>query len=302
MTTAGQSYYRKAVRRAVESIVSSLDTALDLHELAKVAAVSPFHFHRIFRGMLGETPLGMHRRLRLERAAWTLQQTSKPVTRIAFEAGYETHESFTRAFRARFAKTPREFRDGALRHRLASRAGVHFSDPATIEIDLPKLEEPASMHVRVEDHPEQRVFTIRHTGPYNQIHTAFARLGEMAGQHGLFAVARGMVALYHDDPELVAPADLRSDAGLLVGDDAKCPEGLQQAHIGAGRFACAIHEGPYTTLGDTWARLMGHWLPNSTHRLGNGLSYELYLNNPVDTPEPALKTELRVPLAELRTT
>jgi transcriptional regulator GlxA family with amidase domain len=53
-----QSFYELAVRRAVERVLASLDEALDLERLARHAALSPFHFHRIFRGMLGETPLG----------------------------------------------------------------------------------------------------------------------------------------------------------------------------------------------------------------------------------------------------
>lgn len=94
-----QSFYQAAVTRAVQRIVETPDDALDLDALAKEAALSSYHFHRIFRGMLGETPLGMHRRLRLERAAARLLDTDEPVTTIAFEAGYETHESFTRPWR-----------------------------------------------------------------------------------------------------------------------------------------------------------------------------------------------------------
>ena len=109
-----QSFYELAVRRAVERVVSELDQALDLHALAKGAALSPFHFHRVFRGMLGETPLELQRRLRLERAACSLVNEDVSVTTVAFAAGYETHESFTRAFRAHYACSPSEFRQRAL--------------------------------------------------------------------------------------------------------------------------------------------------------------------------------------------
>lgn len=68
--------YQRAVELAISEIVVNLDRALDFHQLARRAAMSPFHFHRVFRGMVGETPLEMHRRLRLERAAWTLRHES----------------------------------------------------------------------------------------------------------------------------------------------------------------------------------------------------------------------------------
>ncbi len=86
-----RSFYEVAVRKVAEVVAADLDRALDLDELARTAAMSPFHFHRVFRGMIGETPLSLQRRLRLERAASALLETDEPVTTVAFSAGYETH-------------------------------------------------------------------------------------------------------------------------------------------------------------------------------------------------------------------
>ena len=135
-------FYERVVRAAAQCIVDSMDEALDLAELAELAeraALSPLHFHRIFRGMLGETPLELHRRLRLERAAWRLRTAGARVTHVAFEAGYETHESFTRAFRDAYGTSPSEFRERAQvqctprdQTRLFERAApyaLHFRDP-----------------------------------------------------------------------------------------------------------------------------------------------------------------------------
>lgn len=91
-------------------LIADLDAAIDLGVLASRAAASSFHFHRIFRGMVGETPLSLSRRLKLERAAWVLTNTDQSVLDVAFSAGYETHESFTRAFRAAYSTSPSGFR------------------------------------------------------------------------------------------------------------------------------------------------------------------------------------------------
>ena len=64
-----RSFYEQAVQRAIDEIVGNLDEALDLETLAAGAGLSPFHFHRMFRGMVGETTLELVRRLRSERAA-----------------------------------------------------------------------------------------------------------------------------------------------------------------------------------------------------------------------------------------
>ena len=96
--------------RVLLHIQRNLDEETPLEDLARVAAFSPYHFHRIFRGMLGESVKEHIRRLRLERSAMRLKHSDTPVTMIAFEAGYESHEAFTRAFRSMRGMTPSQFR------------------------------------------------------------------------------------------------------------------------------------------------------------------------------------------------
>src|SRR6185436_20700588 len=109
--------YRERMLAVLVHIQEHLDDPLPLEELADVAHFSPFHFHRIFRGMVGESVKEHVRRLRLERAAHRLRFTGEPVTEIALDAGYQTHESFTRAFGAMFGESPSEFR---INHRVAA--------------------------------------------------------------------------------------------------------------------------------------------------------------------------------------
>lgn len=311
MKNETRSFYETAVRGAVDRIFEKLDEALDLTALARSAALSPLHFHRIFRGMIGETPLELHRRLRLERAAHELANGSAPVTRIAFTAGYETHESFTRAFGERYGASPSAFRQSASDARsacarppqieLAARSGIHFHGGHRPErpLGLPftPITGDSSMHVDLKDLPELRVAAVRHIGPYNRISEAFQRVGEIAGPAGLIRPpSTEMLALYHDDPEATPVDQLRSDAALTVPDDAVIPGGLTEIRIPASRYAYTTHLGPYTGLGDAWQELMGSWLPRSGHRLGNGPSFEIYRNTPMDTPPEKLRTELYIPI------
>src|SRR5580698_8818879 len=93
------------IEESVRYIVEHLDETIDLRDLADHACLSRFHFHRVFQALLGETVGEMVRRLRLERAGRRLAATKIPITELAFEAGYSTHEAFIRAFRAAFACT-----------------------------------------------------------------------------------------------------------------------------------------------------------------------------------------------------
>src|SRR6058998_1730991 len=128
MRAQTEQSYKERVLRVLVFIQQHLDETIELDDLARVAHFSPWHFHRLFRGMVGESVMEHVRRLRLERAAHRLKFGDQPVTRIAFEAGYETHEAFSRAFRAMFDHSPSEFRDS---HHVmpvrSSPSNVHFA-------------------------------------------------------------------------------------------------------------------------------------------------------------------------------
>jgi AraC family transcriptional regulator len=304
---ATRSFYEAAVVRALKRIVASLDDALDLSALAREVALSPFHFHRIFRGMLGETPLEMHRRLRLERAADQLCLSERAVTAIAFDAGYETHEAFTRAFRGHYGVPPSEFRERAFQAaaachggpatELATRSGLHFRKGHVVLAALNLPSGATTMEVIIETLPARRLATVRHIGPYPEIAEAFHRLGALAAAHGLYDhVDPRMLALYHDDPETTDAAYLRSDAALVIRGEVALPEGLAEASLPAGEYARFTHRGSYAGLGDAWARLMGEWLPSSGFRVGDGPPYECYVNDPRTTKTDELLTDLHVPV------
>ena len=302
------SFYEQAVHRTARRVIDSLDAALVLEALASDAALSPFHFHRIFRGMVGETPLELHRRLRLERAASHLLDGDSPITMIAFDAGYETHEAFTRAFKAEYGASPSAFRkrgEEALARcvrppqiEIKARSGIHFTrDGMPSSRIFNFVTGDSTMKVEISQGPEIRLASLRHVGPYTKISEAFSRLGAMAGPAGLFAPSAQMIAVYHDDPEVTPEDKLRSDAAISVGPTTKVPAGFSETRIPAGRYAHTSFKGPYTELPDAWTRLMGEWLPKSGHRLGGGVSYELYRNDPTNTKPEDLLTDLFIPIA-----
>jgi len=153
------------------------------------------------------------------------------------------------------------------------------------------------MKVEIKEKPELRAAAVRHVGPYNQIGEAFGRLDAIVRPAGLLKPDTQMIAIYHDDPESTPTDQLRSDAAVTVSSGDAVPKGLSEQRVPAGRYACATHVGPYEQLGDAWARFMGEWLPASGHRIGDGVSYEVYLNNPMNEPDKQkLKTEMCVPI------
>ncbi len=153
------------------------------------------------------------------------------------------------------------------------------------------------MDVTIETMPELTVFAVRHLGPYNQISNAFAELGKRAAAAGLLGFPGvTMLAVYHDDAEETPADQLRSDAGLSVPKGTPPVEGLSVFTLPAGTYARTTHLGSYDRLGDTWAHLMGGWLPRSGHRVAGTPSFEIYRNHPGNAKTEELRTDLYVPL------
>src|SRR6185436_9811401 len=161
--------YRERMLAVLVHIQEHLDDPLPLEELADVAHFSPFHFHRIFRGMVGESVKEHVRRLRLERAAHRLRFSGDRVTDIALEARYESHEAFTRAFRDMFGESPSAFR---VRRRVAAHgpapSGVHFAAEGELAGFRRVLRRGAPLSARVEDLADVRVAFVRHLGAYTE--------------------------------------------------------------------------------------------------------------------------------------
>jgi AraC family transcriptional regulator len=266
--------YQERILRVLVHIQTHLDDPLSLDELAGIACFSPFHFHRIFRGIVGE-PVKEHvRRLRLERAAARLKFSAQPVIDIALDAGYESHEAFTRAFRAGFGESPSAYRSGRL-------------------ADAPP-ESPIA--VGIEQVPEMRIAFIRHVGAYQEVGAAWSRLFSWLVPRGLYRADTKLLGICHDDPEVTPPDKLRYDAAVTISDSAKAEGEVGVRMLDSGEYAVAQHKGPYQKLGDTYARICGEWLPWSGRELASTASIERYLNNPQMTSPENLLTDVMLPL------
>jgi AraC family transcriptional regulator len=289
--------YKERMLRVLLYIQRHLDEDPSLYKLASVAAFSPYHFHRIFRGMLGES-VGEHiRRLRLERAAMRLKHSDTPITMIAFEAGYESHEAFTRAFKAMRGTTPSEFRStNGTYPPLRARSRVHYREKGMItsfELDIPGGD---PMNVKIEKLNPMRVAFVRHIGPYKDCGPAWEKLCAHLGKKGLLGPDTRYIGMCHDDPE-VTPADkIRYDACATVGEDFEATGDIGVQEIEGGDYAVTTHFGPYDKFKETYAALFGQWLPTSGRECRSAPSLEFYLNDPESTDPEDLATDIYAPL------
>src|SRR5262249_19708351 len=201
--------YKQRILRVLVYIQEHLDEDLPLESLARVACFSPYHFHRIFAAMVGEGVKEHIRRLRLERAAYRLQSGRQSVIAIALDAGYQTHESFTRAFRAMFGTSPSRFRKSRqARPATAAASGVHYLPEGRLEGFNPVSRGGHPMQVRIESLAPKKVAFIRHVGPYDGegVGQTWGKLMAWSGQHGLLGPRSWCLGISHVNPH-VTPVD-----------------------------------------------------------------------------------------------
>lgn len=273
--------YESRILRVIDHIRDNPAGDLSLDGLADVAALSRFHFHRVFRAVTGETAAQAVRRVRLNTASHLLVRSRDPIARIARQVGYPSVASFARVFRDSFGVTPLAFRNrGELR--------PFFRHP-TPEITL--------MHpVEIRTEPARQLFALPHRGPYHEINHAFGKLSAVMASRDLFRHAGAMVGVFYDDPNSVPAADLRSHAGFVAKGRADMADPLEHVELPGGRQAVLTYRGPYAGLPAAYDQLYALWLPSSDEEPASSPAFEVYLNSPMDTAPEDLITELHLPL------
>jgi AraC family transcriptional regulator len=210
--------YVNRVNRAIDHVTRNLGEPLQLDDVARIACFSPYHFHRIFRALVGETLHAFVKRLRLERALFVMSRhDGTTLTDIALQCGFSSSSDFSRSFRSQYGVPPSVFDIDEFR-----RAGRDQLLDAMAPYDrnrlarLPVGENPDGFVVRIRELPERRVAYLRIHQPYvgDRVAAACARLVAWAKQRGL---AGGQWLGYQwEDPEIVPLELCRYDVGLEI--------------------------------------------------------------------------------------
>lgn len=256
--------YEERVLRVLIYIQEHLDSKLSLEQLAEIAEFSPYHFHRIFRSIVTENVTEYVRRLRLERAARALKNSTQSITTLAFDAGYETHESFSRAFRTMFGESPSQFRKKYTN--TETPVAFHFQRTFPIK-KLQEISEGVAPNISVEIHEIESLSLafFRHTGMYTKesIEKANDVIVEYFKKKKMPQEEMQVIGILYDDPEITPADKLRYDACVIV-DSLFEPNGtIGLQYIAGGDYAVMSHNGSIDTVEQTILRFYGDWLPFS---------------------------------------
>ena len=274
--------YVQRINKVVAYINNHLDETLDLKTLANEAALSDFHFHRIFKALKGEAIGGYITRLRLEATARLLRYTALTIEEIAFNIGYETPASLSKAFKKQYGISPTEYRTNKDTYIMKK------------EIINPDLALKAPKIVTLE--PKNLIY-VALTGAYRSLDygKAYEQLWAVIKAQKLFTKGIESICISYDDPKITEGSLQRSDVCLAIHKPATPQEEVSCKTLAGGKYAVFFYQGSYENLSQVYDTAV-RWVIDHQYTLREEPFFEKYLNDARRTPKEKLKTEIYIPI------
>jgi AraC family transcriptional regulator len=273
----------ESMKQAVDYIESNLDREIEYARIAQIALCSQYHFQRMF-GFLTGVPLSEYiRRRRLTLAAFDLQNGNEKIIDIALKYGYNSPDSFSRAFMAMHGIIPSKAREKGISLKAYPRITFSLSLKGVVEMNY-RIEQKNSFAVvgikRRFSHVEGLGENI---GKMWQ-ETPGETIGQIAGLgDGLVGVYSGM---YEDNT---------TDYYIAAITEKDCPETMSRLEIPTLTWAIFEITGPMpTAMADIWGRIFSEWFPTSGYEHAEAPEVEWYSNGDLSSSD--YKSEIWIPV------
>lgn len=267
--------YLRQIQRGIDYIEANLDETVELSEVSKVAGISHWHFQRIFKALTGETLKTYVRSRRLANSLERLLATDMRILDIAMRAGFESQESFTRAFKKAFGMTPNEYR------RLGDKS-LFLRKVQFDEDYIRHINENVSLEPLVYDQPPMTLVGQRTC--FYSVDSEKNNIGEKLPPLWAAFIPRideieqvvegdcyGVVNQTAEDSEL-----LQYHAAIEVLDPARPPQGMERVDVPGATYARFAHRGEAKHIDRTVNYIYSTWLPQSGKRHTYGPDLEIY--------------------------
>jgi AraC family transcriptional regulator len=286
-------FHRSQVGRAQRFIRLHLDEPLTLDTIAREAGASSYHFVRLFQAYAAETPFEFLRRIRLATSLRLLQEDPEgAITEIAMSVGYETPSAFNKAFRKILAMSPREFRN----------LGKDAQYELIYLLSKPKVPKEINMNLTskfeiVNRPPAHFVFLERRGSPPEIAPGTWEAMFPLLYAQvdpKTFVEFLGLSGMDRSRP---GEDSMIYEAGVTVSAAPSAPiKGLQHKKIEGGKYARFLLTGPYSHIWSAFSQIF-KTLADEKVKLREDFCIENYLNDPKETPEDQLLTEILIPTA-----
>lgn len=288
MNEAAATNYARRMARVLDHIDQHPDGDLRLEALAQVAAFSKFHFHRQFAATFGISVQHYVSLSRLKRAAFALAcRPELPVIDIALGAGFQTPDSFAKAFRKAFGVSPSAFREAP------DWTAWHAATSPQTQARKHAMTHYDADQVAIIDFAATPVLTMQHEGPPHLLGATLGRFIAWRRAHGAGPQRTRTFNIFHSDGEGTPQVELACSRlpGLAPG------EGMGEGTIPGGRCARLRLTGRSDDLEAPANWLYREWLPASGEVLRDFPLFCERSNFGPGLPESEMVTDLYLPLA-----
>jgi AraC family transcriptional regulator len=289
--TSSYNFHIGCILKVLIYIEEHLNEPISLEEMAKIARISPYYFHRLFRAYVGETVADYSKRIRLQRAAERLQYSDTPITDIALDTGYETPSSFTKAFNQVMNHSPRQYRK---KMQPVIRSIIERTHPS-------KKKQFSTLKPEYVTRQDESVLFIRKTGDYQVTASeAFTELVQYLKAKKLHSRVLSFYCMGLDDPLIVGRSHCRFDACVSLSEPVASSGVVGQKILPGGRFALFIIRGPYSEIEESLLNIFRFWYPTSKlHILNFDPICELVAMNDASIPDTERITKLYIPIEKI---
>lgn len=296
--------YIGRINRVLDFIENNLDKELPLDYISRISYYSPFHFHRIFTSIVGETINEYINRKRIEKIASVLMDGSDtPITELAYSYGFKSGSSFSRAFSSYYGMSPTEFKQkGSDKYskirKVDSKIGKDIITFERYICGVNNIKKWIDMNAQIEvkEMPEQNLVYIKHVGEFDKIGEVYGRLFQWAGPRGLLnSPDLKTITVYHDDPKVTELSKVRQSAGITIDREVKVDGEVSKMMVPKGKYAVGRFEIPVTGFEQAW-NSMCVWVAESGYSTRDGDYYELYHNDHMKHPEKKFILDICVPV------
>ncbi len=269
--------------KSIDYVEQNMFEPVDVHDIARASNYSTYHFCRVFRALVGDSPKEYLRKRRLTIAAERLAAGESSILDIALDCQFDSHASFTRAFRQLFDVTPEQYRDNADPYRLK------YKDQFSRHM-LHHLQNRLDMEPEVVVRPETKVIGV--SRQYREddldIETLWSAFRPSVPQirNRVGTDAFGIYEAYQEDKSGFGFSYVCS---VEVTDFDDIPPDMIARTLPAHLYAVFRHRGPISYLPETLKYIWGSWLPKSDYEYRETPDFELYSpGSRPDDPEKAL--------------
>jgi AraC family transcriptional regulator len=294
--------YRSRINKVIDYVNNNLDKSISLEELASIAFFSPFHFHRIFVAITGESVNHFTNRIRLEKTARLLKFSTHPISDVAMECGFSSSSTFSRAFKQYFGISPGAYRNTGKIENSKIRKELFPVNEYHCEMSDEELK--ANFPIKIRELPQRRIAYIRVLNSFREgvVLNAFEDIIKWAKKRNLF-YSETIFGMSIDDPMVTPKEKYRYEVCITIPEKFTVGSNdfIETTILPKCKYAVASISGNFNLVATGTKYLFNNWLINSSFEPDHQPGLEIFLDKENICNWNNFELELCLPIKNIKT-